>query len=584
MKYTIEVLPYSKTITVEEDSILADCLQEADIDIRFDCNRSGLCGKCAVKIIEGNVPSPTNTERNLLSEDELSDRFRLSCLLRVKGHLKIEVPESSRIHDQLILKTGLQIPVQVNPPMKKFLLRLPKPTIAEPLSASDLIQKTLKSSPLAISPNVLKSLAEIMGKDSPIFSAVVYKDKELISIEEGNTLDSCFGFVVDLGTTTLVVELIDLKTGKTLDTLAGENTQSEFGADVVSRISFSLAKAENLRTLQKTIVDKFNRMFKEILTRRKIAASSVYEIALAGNTTMNHILLGLPLRSLAQAPFNSLFSVIDELPARAVGFKIHPNGKLYLAPNIQSFVGGDISAGLLASGLIDTKGKFMFIDLGTNGEIVLKTGETIVATSTAAGPAFEGMSISCGMLALPGAISKIEKGEKPKISTLLDQPAKGICGTGLIDAIALFLDEGLISAQGKIANAKKSVPITGRIFLSQKDIREIQLAVAAIKTGRNMLLKRFSIDPLELDGLFIAGAFGNYLNVKNAIRIGLLPPLPGEKIHFIGNSSLAGAKALLISAPMHEEIKSLIQKIRFISLASDPEFQDYFVESLEFPP
>ena len=584
MRYSIEILPQHNTISAEKDSLLGDCLQKSNIDIRFDCNRLGLCGKCAVKILGGNVPSPNETERILLSEKELSDHIRLACLLRIKGDLKIEIPEKSLIQEQFILKTGLQNPVQVDPPIKKFLVKMAKPTLAKPLSWADLFKEALKKQTLRLSLDVLKSFGRMQKKDLPGISAVVHQDKEIISLEQGNTLNQCFGFAVDLGTTSLVVELIDLSTGQSLDILAAENPQFKFGADVVSRIGFSLAKSENLDILKKTVVEKLNLMFQVILSRQKIATSSVYEIVLAGNTTMNHILLGLPLHSLARSPFSSVFSVIDELPASAVGFDIHPKGKLYLAPNIQSFVGGDISAGLLATGLMDRRGNFLFIDLGTNGEIVLKTEERIVATSTAAGPAFEGMNISCGMLALPGAIFRIEKNKKFEISTLLDRPAEGICGTGLIDALAISLSEGLITAQGKIRDKSKTITITDRISLSQKDIREIQLAVAAIKTGRNMLLKRFSVDPGRLDGIFIAGAFGNYLNVKNSIRIGLLPPLPEDKIQFVGNSSLAGAKALLISAPLREEIKTLARQIQFISLASDAKFQDYFVDSLEFPP
>lgn len=583
MRYSIEILPRHKIIPAEKDSLLGDCLQEANIDIRFDCNRLGLCGKCAVKILGGDVPSPSETERILLSEKELSDHIRLACLLPIKGDLKIEIPERSLIQEQFILKTGLQNPVQVDPPIKKFLIKMAKPTLAEPLSSADLFKEALKKETSLLPLDVLKFLGQMQKKDLPVISAVVYKDREIISLEQGNTLDRNFGFAVDLGTTTLVVELIDLSTGQSLDNSAAENPQFKFGADVISRIGFSLAKPENLDILQKTVVEKLNLMFQMILTRQNVTASSVYEIVLAGNTTMNHILLGLPLHSLARSPFSSVFSAIDELPAIAGGFDIHPKGKLYLAPNIQSFVGGDISAGLLATGFMDRKGNFLFIDLGTNGEIVLKTEERIVATSTAAGPAFEGMNISCGMLALPGAIYRIEKNEEVEISTLLDKPAEGICGTGLIDALAISLSEGLITTQGKIKDKSKTIPITERISLSQKDIREIQLAVAAIKTGRNMLLKKFSVDPGRLDGIFIAGAFGNYLNVKNSTRIGLLPPLPEDKIHFVGNSSLSGAKALLISAPLREEIKTLVRRIQYVSLASDPKFQDYFVDSLEFP-
>jgi len=583
MRFRIDILPHHKTIPAEEKTLLGDCLAESEISVRFDCNRLGLCGKCVVIILGGNVPLPNEKEKVLLSEKELSEHRRLACMLRIEGDLKIEIPQTSSIQEQCILQSGTRTPVQVDPPVKKFLVKAAMPTLAEPFSWTDLLQSALGKDDLSIPLDVLQSFEKSPESDQQGLSVAVYKNQEIFSIEQGNTLERCFGFAVDLGTTTLVAEFIDLKDGKSLDRSAAENPQFKFGADVVSRIGFSLIQPENRKILQRIVVEKLNFMFQEILARQKIASSSVYEISLAGNTTMNHLLLGLPLGPLSRTPFNSVFSTIDEMPARTVGLDIHPQGKLYVAPNIQSFVGGDISAGLLASGLMDREGQFMFIDLGTNGEIVLKTEDRILATSTAAGPAFEGMSIGCGMLALPGAIHRIEKSGRFEISTLLDKPAVGICGTGLIDALAIALDEGWISAQGKIRNKSKTIEITDRIVLVQKDIREIQLAVAAVKTGRNLMLKTFSMEWSGLNGLFIAGAFGNYLNVRNAIRIGLLPPLPEDRIHFVGNSSLAGAKALLISEPLREEIKTLVRKIRFISLASDPEFQDTFVDSLEFP-
>jgi uncharacterized 2Fe-2S/4Fe-4S cluster protein (DUF4445 family) len=245
-------------------------------------------------------------------------------------------------------------------------------------------------------------------------------------------------------------------------------------------------------------------------------------------------------------------------------------------------VGGDISAGLVAADLENKKGNFLFIDLGTNGEIVLKKGKKIVATSTAAGPAFEGMNISCGKLALPGAIFKAEYTDKLKTFTIENKPASGICGTGLIDLIAVFLEKGEISSKGTIQNKTKRIAVTSSIYITQKDVREMQLAVAAIKTGIKMILQENQVTLEEIDGIFIAGAFGNYLNIKNSKKIGLLPKIDEEKIIFIGNSSLAGARALLLSSQARKKIESLVKKIQFISLATEPSFQKYFINALEF--
>jgi uncharacterized 2Fe-2S/4Fe-4S cluster protein (DUF4445 family) len=290
----------------------------------------------------------------------------------------------------------------------------------------------------------------------------------------------------------------------------------------------------------------------------------------------------MPVKSLAVAPFSSVFTCLSPLPSADSGFKINSCGKVYIAPNIKSFVGGDISAGLIASDLANRKGNYLFIDLGTNGEIVLKTKDEFVVTSTAAGPAFEGMNISCGTLASPGAIYKAEYENRLALFTIGHKRATGVCGTGLIDLLAIFLDTGKISTKGKINDKTKKIPLNGSIYINQKDVREMQLAVAAIKTGIRMILKEFHLNKEKLDGIYIAGAFGNYLNIKNSMKIGLLPQIDEDKVIFIGNSSLAGAKALLLSKPAREKIDSLVRKMRYFSLASHSLFQKYFIEALEF--
>jgi uncharacterized 2Fe-2S/4Fe-4S cluster protein (DUF4445 family) len=277
-----------------------------------------------------------------------------------------------------------------------------------------------------------------------------------------------------------------------------------------------------------------------------------------------------------------VFSRLPALQAGEVKLGIYPQGKVYFAPNIKSFVGGDISSGLLASGLAARPGNYMLIDLGTNGEIVLKTGEGLLATSTAAGPAFEGMNISCGQPALPGAVYKAEDAGGLTVFTIGNSPPLGVCGTGLIDLAAVFLERGEITAGGAIQNAARKLAVAGDIALTQDDIRQLQLACAAIKSGIQLMLKSADLSVRKLDGIYIAGAFGNYLNVRNTMAIGLLPSVAEGKIVFIGNSSLAGARLLLLAKEERDKIESLAGRIRYLSLASDREFQDHFIQGLEF--
>ena len=583
MKYSVDISPLKKRISVEDNTLLAEAIQKAGINLRRDCGQLGVCGKCLVNISTGHLPPIGEHEESFLLEKNLDKTFRLACLFHIKSDLKIEIPDESLLRELNILKTGIKAQVTLDPPVKKFFIQLQKASLAEPLAFVDLFKNSLKKPKLSVPHDIIKTMGSILEKNQYKITAVLHRDKEILAIEDGNTSNNCYGFAVDLGTTTLVTELIDLNSGESIDSMASKNSQAQFGADVVSRIGFSLSEPSNLEKLKKTVLADINQMIARILSRHNIPSAHVYEIVLSGNTTMNHILLGLPLNSLAQTPFNALFSSLPELAASAFGFKIHPNGKLFVVPNIRSFVGGDISAGLTASDLLNKKGNYLFIDLGTNGEIVLKTDTGSMATSTAAGPAFEGMNISCGMLALPGAIYKVSVGKSIQPETLLNQTAQGVCGTGLIDAAAVALKMGSLSRKGKILDESGRVFLTQNIYLTQKDIRELQLAVAAVRSGTRMILEKKSLSLDKLEGIYIAGAFGNYLNIPNSIQIGLLPAIPEEKIHFVGNSSIAGAKALLISSPLRRNAETLSKKIEFFSLATDARFQEYFVDSLEFP-
>ena len=360
------------------------------------------------------------------------------------------------------------------------------------------------------------------------------------------------------------------------------NSQVKYGSDVVSRISFAFNNKENLKILQETVLKVLNDMINNLTAKCKINTEDIYEAVIAGNTGMNHFFLGIPVESLAVAPFNAVFNELPGLKTCDTGLQINQNGKVYIAPNIRSFVGGDICAGIIASDLINKKENLLFIDLGTNGEIVLKFNDKIIVTSTAAGPAFEGLSISSGMMAVPGAVYKAEYKDKLILHTINDKPAIGICGTGLIDLVSIFLKKGDITDTGQINNEQKKLKITDAIFIIQKDIREVQLAVGAIKAGVKTLLDKYNCPLEKLDKIMIAGAFGSHLNIENAIRIGLLPESPIEKISFLGNSSLAGAKALLISCLLREKISRILPEIEHCSLGMDPQFQEYFIDAMIF--
>ncbi len=583
MAYTIKILSHNKTILSKKGDLLADKILESGIDLSLYCQKKAVCGKCFVKIKEGYLPPLDEKEEFLIGQKKLEQNHRLACKYMIRGNLTIDVPQESILQKTLILKTGLRLPLVVDPPVKKYYVELEKPDLSHPHSLATLLKKTFHKKTLEVPLSILRSLPGILEKNNFKVTVGIHEDNEILSVEPGDTREYCIGIAVDVGTTTIVIETIDLNTGDSIDSITDNNRQMKYGMDIVSRISFSYNSLENLEKLQASVLKTLNRMIANTLKKNDIPPERVYEIALAGNTAMNHLLLGIPVDTLAISPFHAVYHALPAIMASNLGFHLHPNAKAYVSPNIKSFVGGDISAGLQATNLSNQEGNCLFIDLGTNGEIVLKTGKKLVATSTAAGPAFEGMSISSGMLALPGAIYKAERTDGLVLHTIAKENPRGICGTGLIDLIALFLDEGKISTSGKINNDEGKISINDRISITQQDIREIQLAVAAVKTGIGMILEKNRIKKEQLDRVFIAGAFGNYLNTKNAVRIGLLPSVDPKKIVFVGNSSLAGARALLLSKKARNKTEALIRKIRYISLASDPRFQNIFVDSLHFP-
>jgi len=567
MAYTIKILNLDKTIRAKKGEWLADRILESGIDLSLYCQKKAVCGKCFVEILEGYLPPLDKIEDFLIQKKKLDQNHRLACRYKVTGNLVINIPPESLLQKTLILKTGIKLPLTIDPFVKKYYVELDKPEMDHPHSLlSELtkhFRKKLKNSRFKV-------------------TTVLYDDNEILAVEPGDTTERSFGLAVDLGTTTLVVELVDLNTGESIDTATENNSQMKYGMDIVSRISFAYQTQDNLQKLQAAILKTLSLMIKPILERNQVSQDHIYEIVFAGNTTMNHLLIGMPVDTLAVSPFHAVFHKLPEFTAGELGLRLNPNAKAYVVPNIKSFVGGDISAGLQATGLANRKGNHLFVDLGTNGEIVLKTEKKFVATSTAAGPAFEGMNIGSGMLALPGAIYKAEKKSRLILHTIGKEKPQGICGTGLIDLIALFLDEDKITSSGKIDGNKGTIRITEKIAISQQDVRQIQLAVAAVKTGIRLICEKYRIKKEDLDKVFIAGAFGNYLNTKNAKRIGLLPDINPEKIVYVGNSSLAGARALLLSKPARKRTESLIKKVRYISLASDPRFQEYFINSLNF--
>jgi len=580
--FTVEILPEGTKARARAGDVLADVLVRAGIPLSLYCRQRGVCGKCAVRILNGPLPFPAALEAALLESRGLGPDHRLACLYIVRSDVSVETLPGSRLEKIAVLDTGLPSAAFVDPAVKKLSLVLQKPSLYSPTAVADSLRAQLKSPGLALTLAALSKLGgSILGPSRPV-SAVLYDDREVLDIEPDEPGREAFGLAVDLGTTTVAAELVDLQTGRIADRAAAVNAQNSYGADVVSRITFAFENPDNLRRLKGAAVQLINDLVGTMCRRSGVPRHRIYDAVVAGNSAMNHILCGVAVDSLALAPFHAVFSTLPPLAAAEIGFALHPQARVYISPNIKSFVGGDITAGLVASAFAAEPGTGLFIDLGTNGEIVLKKGGEFAATSTAAGPAFEGMNISCGMLAVPGAIHRAEWENGFKCRTVDDLPPQGVCGTGLIDILAGALARGLLGHDGRIVGSEKRIRLTDRLALTQQDVRDVQLAVAAVRSGVRLMLREFRLSVADLDRVIVAGAFGSSLDIRNAVSLGLLPDVPPEKISFIGNASLAGARLLLLSRPARAVAEALAAKVSHVSLATRPDFQDEFVLALEF--
>jgi uncharacterized 2Fe-2S/4Fe-4S cluster protein (DUF4445 family) len=601
MRWTINILSHGLLVHADDGTILSDRLQAAGIPISVYCNKRGLCGKCFVEVVGGELPPPSAKEESWIKVRGLTEDFRLACQLQVTGDLEINVPAASILQAVPVLPSIARSAVTPDPAVRKYEITLARPEIASPSSLFDKITESLEAPTLEVPASLLADLPRVVQEGRFTITVAVHAEREIIAVEPG-AAPANLGLAVDIGTTTLVMDLVDLDSGKTIDTEAALNGQVGRGADVISRITYAYGHPERAAELRGLVLDTLNEMIGRLLKRNGAASRSVYEAVISGNTVMSHLFLGVPVDTLAAAPYHAVFSRGPALRAAESGLDINPRAPVYLSPNIMSFVGGDISSGIIASRLAEKDGNFLLIDLGTNGEIVLKAGPELLVTSTAAGPAFEGMTISCGMPALPGAIYRARHrgrpdaflGDKGTATHLRDsgielwaigeRPALGVCGTGLIDIASIALARGEISTRGAVLTPDKTIRISDALRLTQDDIRQLQLSCAAVKTGVRLMLARHGLEPGDLDGVYIAGAFGSYLNIENSAALGLLPRIGGSKLLFIGNSSLAGARLLLMSKSERERVEALVRRVHYVSLASDPEFQNEFIGALDFEP
>jgi uncharacterized 2Fe-2S/4Fe-4S cluster protein (DUF4445 family) len=607
LRSTVVVRPDDLSGEVSPGLTVLDALAGLGVHVTAPCGGEGTCGKCRVQA-RGALSAVTPTERQILAPEEIESGIRLACQARVEGDIEITVPAASRRPEMRILMGGDLREIEADPVVVKRHVALPEQTLSEAYSRLEHLRRcgNLRSDLSAELP-LLRRLPGILDNAATGVTAVLHDDV-LLDVEAGETTDTCFGVAVDLGTTTVVASLTDLRSGREVAHAATVNEQTQFGHDVVSRINATLEREDGLGQLMAAAHASVSKVVDEVIDKAGIQAEQVYDATLVGNATMMHLCLGIDPASLGKMPYIATLGRAVLVPPAAVGMRIHPAARVYVLPNIAGFVGADTVGAILACRLDEADGRTrLLVDIGTNCEIALRLGDRILVTSTPAGPAFEGARIASGMYAAPGAIEKVSIDGQIDCRTIGGQEARGLCGSGLVDASAELLRVGVIDMTGRMVDldeldgqagdavraglmeTKDGMAFaltTGEngtpIMLTQRDVRELQLAKGAIRSGIDLLLEHAGLGADDLDEFVIAGGFGSYIDKANAMRLGMIPKLNPDKLTFIGNGALVGARLSLLSRQLRQRGGRIADQAEHLQLAHTPDYQMRFSEAMLF--
>lgn len=555
------------------------------------CGGNGTCGKCRVKLSPPPAASPKQTHS--LSPEQVKEGVRLACQCQVEENCTITLHPHA---NALISTEGIFRDVPLNPHVWQRFVCLSHPTIEDQRSLERRLCEALETS-VPLSAAMLSLLEKCVRVQENVL--VTLWEDEIIDIAPGDTVPSSYGIAVDIGTTTVCAYLYNLARGTSIGLTSALNAQRSFGADVISRIDYTLKHADGLDQLHQLICTQVSHMSAELCSRFKIDPKDVHMITLAGNTTMMHLLAGISPKGIAASPFIPVFTQSRILPAQDIGIFINPHCRAYLLGSISAYVGADTVAAMVSCSM-DKRKKALLIDIGTNGEIVLNTGDRLISCSTAAGPAFEGAHIRCGVGGVEGAISSVKwTNAGLQFATIGKKDPIGICGSGIVSLLALLLELGVVDETGRMVDAdeleaeavqQRLVEIDGQnafvlnenIVFTAKDVREVQLAKAAIAAGVQTLLDEAGMDVAALDVIYLAGGFGSYVDRESACKIGLLPEAGKDKIIVCGNAAGSGAATVLCSKEAGQYAAGLQQSCQYIELSSSASFQQHYMDCMIF--
>ncbi|MDI6852605.1 MAG: ASKHA domain-containing protein [Deltaproteobacteria bacterium] len=625
MSKKITFKPYDLTIEVEDGENLLRAALRAGVHINASCGGSGVCGKCRIILEEGSLECPPTT---LLSKEEWELGYRQACQCAVTSDLVVRIPPESLLDRKTITrrKAGITLrpaPIDVpalrrqglyDPAFQKKFLKLPPATLSDNVCDLSRLENGLHRqyglNNLTLDFLLLRKLARVMRQDNFEVTATLdfaqrrSRNPRLVDIEPGDTTGKHFALAVDIGTTTVWVQLLDLANGEIIGQAADYNGQLSYGDDVISRIVYS-QKENGLKTLQTAVVATLNKIIKNLLRRYKLPVEEVSHITLAANTTMTHLLYAIDPKYIRLAPYTPTACHIPPMRARHLGLEVPEHVFVYSVSSVSSYVGGDIVAGVLASGIYKESKLTLYIDIGTNGEIVIGNQEWLACAACSAGPAFEGGGIRHGMRAAKGAVEEATvnpETAEPMIMTIDLAKPKGICGSGLINLLAALMEAGIVLPNGKFRDDLDTPRIrmgdSGREYvmayggetesgedltLSEVDIDNLMRAKGAMFAGYVTLLDNVGLRLQDLEQVILAGAFGSFINIENAIAIGLLPDLPRDRFHFVGNGSLTGATLLAFSRDLLEEERRVADMMTNFELSETPGYMDQYIAALFLP-
>jgi uncharacterized 2Fe-2S/4Fe-4S cluster protein (DUF4445 family) len=615
--FPVRFLPEDRTYEAGAAVELYLAAAAVGILVEQPCGSQGTCGRCHVRVIEG-APPPTDAERGRFTAEELEAGWRLACQLQFDAPAVVEIPSVTRSLAGKSFGAGLPAHSLTRPVIHVGTVSAPilsgSPSSSSVLDALGVAAGLVERS-LVASPGVLADLASADAQAATVVVAI--QRRELVSVRAGSA-EALLGLAVDIGTTSLAAALVSLEDGSVAASASSLNPQVAFGADVISRIRHTLEVPEGGAQLTAAVREGLAALVSELAAEAGCRASDIVIASAAGNSTMTHAWLGVPVESLGRAPYAALWTDALTVKAGTVGLPIHPNANVLVFPLVRSHVGGDAVAAAIACDLDRRPGtedgpSRLLIDLGTNTELLLAHNGRLVATSAAAGPAFEGVSIRHGMRGAPGAIDVVSISAEGRVAThaIGGLPAKGICGSGLVDVVAGLLAAGVVSPSGYLRKAEevtgcqplatRLVEIDGQqaftlvagpegesgagpVVITARDVREVQLAKGSIVAAATLLCRHVGLDPSAIGEVLVAGAFGNYIRKSSALRIGLLPPVDAERVRFVGNAAGVGARLALLDRETLARGRELAARAEYVDLAMHPGYQAAFIAALAFPP